>query len=467
MKTKKLLSFILTLMLMLGVLVSLGISAQAAEPIHYLPHEIIDFYAAAVQKALDGNPEIEANISVTKGQWTGDTAFLSSPIIGGDVGQTPYVWEVYDTALHFNLDLSDLGVNLDKMITRESPPFMDQLADIQLALPAQKLLSAPSLKGWDIIPHLSSFVEQPGGAFSLELVLPDRTFRINENPSPLSPYPYDCMVQRFTDGRFLPTPEAFRNNISYMIQSCGGTGLTGYSWRGDIRISTRDAKIIAETDSHGNLITLQTSYTYKVSITGSQFKGMMWFTNNGGLVEIENEVCFSYEFPPVEFTATETQESCGIIAEYSIDTGLFGIPFTVIQVPPYNFTSLGDGWLPLSFWEIHFGTAPYYVQPAPGTTVTLKIPLPNGYTASNVKLYHSGQDGTEALDPIGTENIEGTEYLLFKLSSFSEFVLVGQDDTPPVEPPVEPPVDPPYACGSSIIDMLITWLKSLFGWINF
>jgi len=144
----------------------------------------------------------------------------------------------------------------------------------------------------------------------------------------------------------------------------------------------------------------------------------------------------------------ENQISNGIIAEYGPETGLYGVPFVVTPADGKttfpNFDMFGD-WFPVAgyAWNIHFGETPPYPQPAEGTTVTLKIPLPGGYSPESLVLLH----GWDMLEPVGTETVGGTVYVLFETGSFSEFVLLARN----------------ASCGSGCLSSL--WSNSAFQWV--
>jgi hypothetical protein len=142
-----------------------------------------------------------------------------------------------------------------------------------------------------------------------------------------------------------------------------------------------------------------------------------------GTVEFDFDLISNTQITPRQ----EEQTTNNIVAEYGPETGLYGIPFIVTPISPFNF-DLSDFTLvpvPGYAWNIHFGETEPYAQPAPGTTVTLSLPVPDGYSADRLWLFHLRPDGSEEiLRAVGTKTIDGTEYVQYELSSFSSYMLV-------------------------------------------
>ena len=184
---------------------------------------------------------------------------------------------------------------------------------------------------------------------------------------------------------------------------------------------------------------------------------------NGSLKSIAGAIGCFIDLPEDAPTDDPTEpvytwpDAAGIIADFTFHTGLVNKPFSVtpLQSPNSQLQDAGSQLIPGQSWEINFGydSNNNANQPTPGTSVTLKIPLPTGYNESDVMLAHNGAN---QVSPTGTEQINGTKYLLFTVTGFSEYSLVTAKSSPAPKWWESPPL-PLW------LHLALRWL--CFGWI--
>ena len=289
---KRPLSIILTLVLLGCMLFALPLGAQAATG----QETALELYTDAVQKMRGENPEITAYITMALGQWTGDASglnFLNSNIPMSSIPAR----ELYDAAFFYDIRLDDFGIPWGEM-------GMDMLSCLELTFPAQKLLYTPYLTtpvanpNGGVPPQIMPIKAQnavvaPDGSASFEILLADQNFANNQ---PNNQYPFDSIVARFTDQRFLPSPYIIRQNLTALIRN-NGCSMAPSPNVGTIQISTKDAKITAQTDAQDNLIALQHSFTYKVVMLNNSISMGILGSISGNRVENEVEVAVTYVLP--------------------------------------------------------------------------------------------------------------------------------------------------------------------------